>query len=60
MSNVFDTHIYVCKKIILNLIHEFLKLEDVSVHNFKEEFLPFLVSNQYNHDFMELMKKIDQ
>ena len=45
MSNVFDGHIYLCKRAVISLLEECMKLPDVSVSNFKEGFLPFLAKN---------------
>ncbi len=59
MSNLVDSHIYVCKPIILKLISELAQFNNIVTDNFKDEFLPSMVRYQYNDNIKDIIKSIN-
>lgn len=48
MTNLFDTHVYVCKNVVLEVLDACSKLQGTEITNFKDDFLRFFVANQYH------------
>ncbi|CAD8090557.1 unnamed protein product [Paramecium sonneborni] len=59
MTNLFDTHIYVCKYDVLELFKQLSK-QGLDIQNWKEEFLPFVIKHQKNINLLNLISKKEQ
>ncbi|EGR27136.1 nucleotidyl transferase family protein, putative [Ichthyophthirius multifiliis] len=62
-TNLFDAHIYICKREALTLLCKLDKQID-TINSFKSDFIPFLVKNQYNQILLQMLnlkkKKMSQ
>lgn len=54
-SNLFDGHIYICKRHVLSLLVGISQTE--KIENFKDDFIPFLLEFQNNKELGELLRK---
>ncbi|CAD8070872.1 unnamed protein product [Paramecium sonneborni] len=59
MTNLFDTHIYVCQYDVLELLKQLSK-QKLEIENWKEEFLPFIIKHQKNVNLLNLISKKEQ
>ncbi|CAD8204723.1 unnamed protein product [Paramecium octaurelia] len=59
MTNLFDTHIYVCQYEVLELFLN-LNKQKLEIQNWKEEFLPYIVKHQRNVNLLNLIAKKEQ
>ncbi|CAD8201087.1 unnamed protein product [Paramecium pentaurelia] len=59
MTNLFDTHIYVCQYEVLELYQKLIK-QVIDIQNWKEEFLPYIIKHQKNLNLLNLITKKEQ
>ncbi|KAL4450465.1 hypothetical protein ABPG74_019363 [Tetrahymena malaccensis] len=57
-TNLFDSHIYICKQQILQVLCKLEKKVSDTISSWKEDLFPFLVRNQQNQNLLELLNEI--
>ncbi|CAK79161.1 unnamed protein product (macronuclear) [Paramecium tetraurelia] len=59
MTNLFDTHVYVCQYEVLELFQKLSK-QELEIQNWRLEFLPYIIKHQKNVNLLNLMSKKEQ
>lgn len=59
-TNLFDSHIYICKRGVLSLLCGLEKKVSDEIASWKDDFIPFLVRNQQNVNLLEAWGKTNK